>query len=78
MKRLFAQNREPSRALVPVDGAILRDAASLKFRSMRTLDAIHLATALSLGRDLDALITYDQRLGAAAVLAGLAVSSPVS
>lgn len=63
-------------ALVPVDGAILRDAASLKPRSLRTLDAIHLATALTLGRDLDAVITYDQRLGAAAVRAGLTVSSP--
>ncbi|MGB7805301.1 MAG: type II toxin-antitoxin system VapC family toxin [Actinomycetota bacterium] len=63
-------------ALVPIDGAILRDAASLKPRSLRTLDAIHLATALSLGRDLDVLITYDQRLGEAAERAGLTVSSP--
>ncbi len=63
-------------ALVPVDGAILREAASLKPRSPRTLDVIHLATALSLGRDLDAVITYDQRLGAAAARAGLTVSSP--
>jgi predicted nucleic acid-binding protein len=62
--------------LVPVDGAILRDAASLKPRSLRTLDAIHLATALSLGRDLDVVITYDQRLGAATGRAGLTVSSP--
>ena len=62
-------------ALVPVDGAILRE-RSLKPRSLRTLDTIHLATALTLGRDLDAVITYDQRLGAAAVRAGLTVSSP--
>ena len=63
-------------ALVPVDGAILRDAASLMPRSLRTLDSIHLATALSLGRDLDAVITYDQRLSAAAARAELTVSSP--
>ena len=63
-------------ALVPLDGAILRDAATLKPRSLRTLDAIHLATALSLGRDLDVVVTYDQRLSTAAARAGLAVSSP--
>jgi uncharacterized protein len=63
-------------AVVPVDGAILRDAATLQPRSLRTLDAIHLATALSLGRDLDVVITYDQRLSAAASRVGLTVSSP--
>jgi predicted nucleic acid-binding protein len=63
-------------ALVPIDGAILRDAAVLETTSMRTLDAIHLSTALSLGRDLDAVITYDQRLAEAAARAGLTVTSP--
>ena len=63
-------------ALVPIDGAILRDAAGLKPASLRTLDAIHLSTALSLGRDLDTVITYDRRLANAATRAGLTVSSP--
>ena len=62
--------------LVPIDGAILRDAASLQPRSLRTLEAIHLATARSLGRDLDGVITYDRRLAGAAARAGLEVSSP--
>jgi predicted nucleic acid-binding protein len=63
-------------ALIPIDGAILRDAASLKPRSLRTLDAIHLATALSLGGDLEVVTTYDQRLGAAATQVGLTVVAP--
>ena len=43
---------------------------------MRTLDAIHLATALSLGDDLEALVTYEVRLAEAAGDAGLAALSP--
>jgi predicted nucleic acid-binding protein len=63
-------------ALVPLDRAILREAAGLKPTSLRTLDAIHLSTALSLGRDLDTVITYDQRLAEAATRARLTVISP--
>ena len=33
--------------------------------SLRSLDAIHLATALQLGGDLDTLVTHDSRLAAA-------------
>ncbi|HZV52423.1 MAG TPA: hypothetical protein VFD49_22000 [Candidatus Dormibacteraeota bacterium] len=44
---------------------------------LRSLHAIHLATACMLARDLDALITYDGRLAAAARLHGLEVRSPV-
>ncbi len=43
--------------------------------SLRTLDAIHVASALALYQ-VDAFITYDDRLGAVAVLAGLPVVSP--
>jgi uncharacterized protein len=63
-------------ALVPIDEAILRDAAELKPASLRALDAIHLATALSLRRDLESVITYDRRLAEAATRAGLTVMSP--
>ena len=62
-------------ALVTVDEAILRDAAALEPGRLRSLDAVHLATALSL-EGLEALVTYDLRLGAAAVAAGLEVESP--
>jgi predicted nucleic acid-binding protein len=45
-------------------------------RKLRSLDAIHLATARVLGPDLDAVITYDDRLALAAVEAGRAVVKP--
>jgi predicted nucleic acid-binding protein len=44
---------------------------------LRTLDAIHLATALSVAHDLDGFVSYDARLTEAASSAGLDVLSPV-
>ena len=41
-----------------------------------TLDAIHLATALTLGRDLRTVVTYDRRMVSAAESLGLRVESP--
>jgi predicted nucleic acid-binding protein len=55
---------------------VLETAGGLEPRIVRTLDAIHLATALSLGRDLDAIITYDERMTAGARLLGLQVRAP--
>ena len=43
---------------------------------LRSLDAIHLAAALELGDDLDALVTYDDRMGEAARALGIRVLSP--
>jgi predicted nucleic acid-binding protein len=43
---------------------------------MRSLDAIHLAAAMSLGPDLGVVVTYDERLAAAADLLGLPIASP--
>ena len=63
-------------ALVHIDEQILRSASHLAPTGLRTLDAIHLATVLSLADDVDALITYDTRLADAAVDAGLEVRSP--
>jgi len=45
-------------------------------RSLRSLDAIHLATARVLGPDLDAIVTYDDRLAMASRDAGMIVESP--
>jgi predicted nucleic acid-binding protein len=63
-------------ALVDVDRRILAAAAALDPPGLRTLDAIHLATALALREDLAALVTYDRRLAAAAERAHLEVSAP--
>ncbi|MBW8867314.1 MAG: hypothetical protein JF610_08250 [Acidobacteria bacterium] len=44
--------------------------------TLRALDAIHLATALSLEPDVDGMVVYDTRLAAAARAAGLRVWAP--
>ena len=62
-------------ALVAVDEPVLRSAADLEPGRLRSLDAVHLATALSL-EGIDALVTYDLRLVDAAADAGLAVAMP--
>jgi hypothetical protein len=43
---------------------------------MRSLDAVHIAAAMSLGPDLGVVITYDERMAAAARLFGLPLASP--
>jgi len=62
--------------IVEVDELVAESAAAAQPTSMRTLDAIHLASALSLAPELDALITYDNRLADAARAAGLTVVAP--
>jgi uncharacterized protein len=62
--------------LVVVDNAVLDRAGELEPGQLRTLDAIHLATALSLGAELDAVVTYDRRMADAAALLGLAIAAP--
>ena len=64
-----------SLALVPLDAPVLKEAANLTPRTLRTLDSLHLATALSLD-GLESFVTYDRRLAAAATEAGLPVEFP--
>jgi len=60
--------------LVEVGDGILRTAAAPASATLRTLDAIHLASALRV--EPDELVAYDRRLLDAAAERGLAVSSP--
>jgi predicted nucleic acid-binding protein len=62
--------------LVPIDHAIIEQAAILAPRDLRSLDAIHLASALSLNEDLTEFVAYDLRLCSAAAKVGLPVVSP--
>lgn len=63
--------------LIPFSAAIRERAATTAFDPpLRALDAIHLATALELGEDLDTFVAYDDRLCRAASTQGLAVRSP--
>jgi hypothetical protein len=63
--------------LVPLSQTLLGEAAALPPASLRSLHAIHLATALMLGSELEALVVYDDRLADAAAGAGLPVARPV-
>lgn len=62
--------------LLRLEGEILGEAARLEPWSLRSLDAIHLASALSLGTDLGAIVIYDSKLASAAALHTLLVLSP--
>lgn len=57
-----------------VGDRVLRGAAAIASREVRTLDAIHLSTALYV--EADELIAYDRRLIVTAEAHGVAVSAP--
>jgi uncharacterized protein len=54
----------------------VRDAAAYFTGQVRSLDAIHLASAELLGSELETLVTYDHRMAEAARTAGLPVEMP--
>ena len=62
--------------LVRIDDALLDAAAMLPVERIRSLDAIHLAAAQRFGRDLSVLVSYDERMLAAARELGIPVASP--
>ncbi|AYY13856.1 PIN domain-containing protein [Actinobacteria bacterium YIM 96077] len=62
--------------VVRISNGILDDAATLRPDEVRSLDAIHLATASQLGEDLGALVTYDERMAEAAKQSGHRVVMP--
>lgn len=59
-----------------LDATLAAEAGRLRPSGLRTLDAIHLASALALGPQLDAIVTYDRRLADAAAAAGIEVAAP--
>lgn len=63
-------------SLVPIDGLVRARAAGANPPALRTLDAIHLATALVLGPAVGAFFAYDRALAHAASDAGLSVVGP--
>ena len=64
--------------LIPIDEEILAAAKTIAPATVSTLDAIHLATAVSLSKagKLDALMTYDRQLAIGAREHGLEVLAP--
>lgn len=56
--------------------AVLTRAAGVRPNVLRTLDAIHVASAMSVRADLTALVSYDKRMLTAAQEAGLPTARP--
>lgn len=64
--------------IIQLSTSTFERAALLDPPELRSLDALHLSAALSIGDDLDVIITYDERLAAAAHASGVATVSPGS
>ena len=62
--------------LIPLDRAVQDVACDIGDPMLRTLDALHLGSALLLGDALTAFVAYDHRLADGAQAAGLAVVAP--
>lgn len=62
--------------LLPIDDPTLELACTMHPRQLRSLDALHLAAASSIGDDLGSFYCYDERLCLAARAMGLDVQHP--
>jgi predicted nucleic acid-binding protein len=62
--------------LVQAGTPVFESAGRLEPEGLRSLDALHLAVALELGDDLRGIVTYDERLAAAAAANGMPVVAP--
>lgn len=62
--------------LLRVNDRVLTTAGGLPPAELRSLDAIHLASAMQLGASLRAVVTYDSRMADAARAIGWSVTSP--
>ena len=72
----LAQNVVSQIAVIEPTEAIRARAGLLEPATLRSLDALHLATALEIGDDLDGLVTYDGRMSTVAETFGLHVLAP--
>ena len=62
--------------LLPLTADVRKRACELAPDTLRSLDAIHIATALNLAERLDCIYAYDTRMIAAAEILGLRTSTP--
>ena len=63
--------------MLPIDNAVIAIAENLPpFMSLRTLDSIHIASALTVKSSIEGLITYDKEMIKAAEALGFRVLSP--
>lgn len=62
--------------LVAISGQICDAAGRLRIVGLRSLDALHLATAISIRDHIEGMVVYDLRLAEAAAAVGLVTISP--
>jgi len=62
--------------LLRVNDRVLTDAGRMEPTELRSLDAIHLASARQLGASVRQIVTYDERMAEAAKAIGWSVASP--
>ncbi len=62
--------------LLDISDTVIESASRLPDPMLRSLDAIHLATAMLIREDVNVLLSYDDRLTAAAASHGLKTASP--
>ena len=62
--------------LLPLSPDTVTAACAVEPPALRSLDAIHIASALALVEVLDSMVTYDIRMQEGARLAGLTVAAP--
>jgi uncharacterized protein len=62
--------------LIRINNRVLDTAATLLPIEVRSVDAIHLATAVQLGEDLGTIVTYDDRMAETATQTGHRVAAP--
>ncbi len=75
-RAVLAREVLESVTLLRLPTEVFEIAGRLEPTTMWSLDALHLAAALHLGDDLEGLLTYDDRLAAAAAAVGIAVVAP--
>jgi len=63
--------------LVKLSTAVCERAAMLEPGLLRSLDALHLAAALEIGDELEAVVTYDRRMAEGAQALGIGVVAPM-
>lgn len=73
---LAAREVLESLTLIALTTATFESAGRLEPSMLRTLDALHLAAALTLGDELEAVVTYDHRLADACRAHGVATLAP--
>jgi predicted nucleic acid-binding protein len=62
--------------LLRLNDRVLGDAGTMQPAGLRSLDAIHLASARQLGPSVRQIVTYDERMAEAARAIGWSVASP--